>query len=405
MMADPTSLQQQPAGYCVVMPTYNNRPTLADVLERLVRQNLPVIVVDDGCTDGSAEILQQFSDVEVITHATNRGKGAALLSGLERAHVRGFTHAVTIDSDGQHTPEQMPALLAASMDEPTAMVIGVRDLRGGGASLKSRILRTNSNFWVWLETGVHSGDSQSGYRVYPLAAMHRLYLRGRRYDFEVESLVKTIWLGAPVQTADVAVRYNTGCHSHFRAFRDFVNVSWLNTRLVAQAFFIPPPLRRVMIQKPFRRRTCKGRLRFFMRHYLTAQADGPGRLAACLGLGVCMGILPIWGFQMLLAVVAAHLLRLNKLLVLLASNISFGGLAAGVILLSAFVGRLVLGHEGGDFWDLPSTLPQAGQRLGEYIVGSIVLALGAGLVVGGATYAIARAVGYPRRRNSVVHPA
>ena len=149
-----------------------------------------------------------------------------------------------------------------------------------------------------------------------------------------------------------------------------------------------------MVQRAYRQRSWRDRLRWFSGQYVTSQADSAGRLAACLGVGVCMGILPIWGFQMIVAALVAHVLRLNKLLVLLASNISFGGMAAVIILLSAAVGRLVLGSDSSNFWDLPTTASQAGQRLGEYLVGSVVLALAAGLLTAAVTYGVARLLGY-----------
>ncbi len=164
----------------------------------------------------------------------------------------GFTHAVTMDTDGQHLASDIPKFLKAIEEHPEALVVGVRDLVGGGARLRSRLLRGNSNFWVFVHTGRWVRDTQSGFRAYSLAAMAALRLVCRRYDYEVEALVKGLWAGVPVVEVPIEVRYGTGSPSQFRPVRDFWLVTHLNGCLLTQRLFLPASLRRVYHLKSFR---------------------------------------------------------------------------------------------------------------------------------------------------------
>src|SRR5690606_14937930 len=147
-------------GYCVIIPTYNNRPTVRGVVEGALAVAGTVIVVDDGCTDGTHEALADLPIV-LLRHKRNRGKGAALLTGFRAAHALGYTHAVTIDSDGQHFPDEIPTLVAASRGNPDAVVIGARDMSGEHVPPSSTFGRMFSNYWLKVATGVAVGDSQS----------------------------------------------------------------------------------------------------------------------------------------------------------------------------------------------------------------------------------------------------
>ena len=425
---------------CAVLPTYNNGRSLESVIQAVSPHVPDIIVVNDGSRDETAAVLQRFPDVTVVTHAANQGKGAALADGLAHAAAMGFTHAISFDTDGQHPAGALPAIRAAIAAHPDAIVIGVRDLKGAGLPvagagrpLKSRLLRAHSNFWVWVETGRWVHDTQSGLRAYPLRAVQALVLNRRRYDYEIEVLVKAMWAGTPVAEAPgkmgispigaqpldpargpelVEGRPNgsfgqmglipiSPSKSSFRPLRDFALVSQLNAALVAQRVFLPASLRDVLHLKTFRADFSLRRAAEVVVRGALAQCPSQRSIALCLGLGVCFGILPIWGFQMAAALVVAHHLRLSKVLVVAASNISFPAAIPFILYASLLTGRLALtGHLDHSLHYGDLNLAAVWNYTLEYVVGSIILAVAAGLVVAGISYLLIRYFARFRRGRS-----
>lgn len=391
--------QRENTAVCVVMPAYNSGATIRHTIEGVLQHGLPLIVVDDGSHDGSELLLAARHDITLVRLPSNRGKGIAIRNGFAVAREHGFTHAITIDSDGQHDPADVPRFAQAVIRHPHAIIVGVRDLKGTGARLKSRLLRTNSNFWTWVETGTWTADSQSGYRAYPLRLIDTIHLCTHRYDFEIEVLVKSLWCGAGISELPIDVHYDTGCPSKFRPLADFALVSRLNNRLVAMRLFIPLTIRRMLVRRAFHRRTWRQRWRWLLQRFLLGNTDQPMRAGLAVGLGVCCGILPIWGFQMVAAFASARRWRLNPLLTVLASNISFGGMAVVIVLLSIWFGHLILHGQSSGLWELPSQWRSVGQHLIEYLVGSVALAGAAGLATGIAAWAIFSLVTRARSRD------
>ena len=220
----------------IIVPTYNNAGTLENVLQRCRAQGLPILVVDDGSTDATAAILDGMgpeAKLEVIHHKVNMGKGKALKTGFLEARRRGYAYALTIDSDGQHFPEDIPALLAAKGEK--TLVVGSRSQMGadGGGSFANRF----SNFWFHLYTGVHLPDTQTGFRLYPLNVLPSLGLLSSRYEAELTLLVFSAWKGLKMQPVPVRVAYPEDRISHFRPGADFTRISLLNTVLLFVALF------------------------------------------------------------------------------------------------------------------------------------------------------------------------
>ena len=223
----------------VLIPTYNNAGTLEDVLRRVLAQGLPVLVVNDGSTDGTAALLQGFAGIRVLAHERNKGKGEALKTGFQEAKRLGYKYVVTLDSDGQHFPEDLPTLLAAKGEK--TLVVGSRQLRGdsAGSSFANRF----SNFWVTLYTWVRLPDTQTGYRLYPLQQLPSLRLLSARYEAELALLVFSAWKGLTLKPVPVRVAYPEDRVSHFRPFQDFTRISILNTLLLPLAILYGWPLR------------------------------------------------------------------------------------------------------------------------------------------------------------------
>ena len=228
----------------VIVPTYNNAGTLENVLTRCLEQGLPVLVVDDGSSDETPQILARLG-VPCVRHPENRGKGRALKTGFLKARKQGYRYALTIDSDGQHYPEDIPVLLAARGER--TLVVGSRSRMGadGGGSFANRF----SNFWFHLYTGVRLPDTQTGFRLYPLQVLPSLNLLSARYEAELTLLVFSAWKGLQLKPVPVNVDYPEDRVSHFRPGADFTRISLLNTLLLLVALFYGWPrtlLRRIL---------------------------------------------------------------------------------------------------------------------------------------------------------------
>ena len=377
--------QNQDCKPCVLVPTYNNARTLVEVV-RDAAAHAPVIVVDDGCTDETAELLaaelrealkkgrEALSELTVLTHEENRGKGQALVTGFLHARQAGFTHAITIDSDGQHLAEDIPRFLQASEEKPDALILGNRDLEAAGAGFGSRFGRTFSNFWVFVETGHRLPDSQTGFRSYPLETICSLHLDTKGYDFEFEILVKASWSGVPLASAPVQVRYFAGDErvSHFRPFADFWRISKLNTRLCFLRVCFPLPYLGLRSRRRFHELGFRERLKQSFVELFVREPGSPRRIAGSVGLGLFMGIVPFWGLQIALTIMLSHVFNASKTIAVVAANISFPLMIPPILYASLVLGRMALGNgERVADW---STLELTPSDFWAWVLGSFILA-------------------------------
>ena len=223
----------------VVIPVYNHATTVAEVVRQAIELRYPVFVVDDGSTDDTSQRLKEITGINIVTHKENRGKGAAILSGFAAA-AKVADMVITIDADGQHYPQDALALVAALPEGVRPIVVGKRMYAAGEhVPWTSRFGRKFSNFWVWVSGGPALSDSQSGMRIYPLPESINLEVKARRFQFEVEILVKAKTKGIPVIEVPVRVNYNPGGEriSHFRPFVDFMRNSSTFSRLIFTRIF------------------------------------------------------------------------------------------------------------------------------------------------------------------------
>ncbi len=360
------------AGCAAVIPVYNNAGTVGGVVERVKLYVEDVIVVNDGSTDGTQDILAAIDGIEVVSYPDNRGKGHALRRGLEAADGRGFRYALTIDADGQHFPEDIALFLERADALPDALIIGARNLVQENMPSKNTFANRFSNFWFRLETGKRMDDTQSGFRLYPLGPLRRMRFITSRYEFELESAVRLAWRGVPVVNIPVRVYYAPEGErvSHFKPVRDFTRISLLNSVLVIAALLWYYPVR-------FLKWLSWRNIRTLVRENITHSGESNARLSAAIGLGVFWGIAPVWGYQMILAGVTAHLLRLNKVVAVASSNISIPPMIPFILFGSFAAGGLMLGRPLDFSFGEVSFENIAGSLL-QYLVGSIALAITAG---------------------------
>lgn len=361
---------------CVLLPTYNNAGTLGDVIRDVLQYTHQLIVVNDGSTDNTADILKTFPGIHILTHEQNQGKGMALRNGFKEAVKLGYDHAITMDSDGQHFAKDLVQFLTYLENLPDTLLIGSRNMTGENVPGKSSFGNKFSNFWFWVNTGIKLEDTQSGYRSYPVNKLAGKRYFTSKYEFEIEVIVRASWSGIDVKSVPVEVYYPKPEEriSHFRPFKDFTRISILNTVLVLISVLWVKP--RDFFRKLFSR---EGRKAIYQAVF-AVPGESNHKKAASIAFGIFMGIVPIWGFQLVVGIPLAILFRLNKALFIIAANISIPPMTFVIMGLSVLVGKWILGIEAliPDFRHI--TLEMVKNEGLAFFLGGTVLAISAALV-------------------------
>ena len=374
-------------GGIVIVPAYMNAGTIGTLMASLIKYSEDILVVNDGSTDSTAAILSSFGFREismeqaenpapgdirkkvVLTHGSNLGKGAALKHALTAARRAGYRIALTIDADGQHFPQDIPDMVQAACKYPGALIAGERNLDAEDMPSGNRFANRFSNFWFRLYTGVRLNDTQCGFRIYPLEGTDftRPYYTSL-YEFELEAMVFACWSGKKIIGVPVRADYlpEEERVSHFRPFRDFMRITLLNTLLLIVCFLWIWP------RNILRKCTWKNIKRFFDKNFFHSD-DSNARLAMSVWVGILVGLMPFYGYQLLLAVFLAHVFGLNKLVAGVFSTVSIPPLVPFIVYGSYRTGCAVLGQAPG--------LPPGGvtfeNMLGamwQYIIGGFVFA-------------------------------
>jgi glycosyltransferase involved in cell wall biosynthesis len=366
---------------CVIIPTYNNEKTLEKVISDTLVYTNKIIVVNDGATDRTPKILEQFKNgITVITHPINSGKGLALRNGFKKALELDYHYAITIDSDGQHFPSDLENFLNALEHHPNALIIGARNMNSenvpGGSSFGNKF----SNFWFRLETAIKLPDTQSGYRLYPIKRMQKISFYTRRFEFEIEVIVKAAWRGIPVLSIPVKVYYAKGEErvSHFRPTKDFARISLLNTWFVILAICWFRPMRLLRGLTPTN-------IKSFLKKHFFNKEESVIKKSMSVTIGIFFGIVPIWGYQLVSAIGAAYLFRLNKAIVILTANISVPPMIPVVLFASLKTGELVTG-EVANLSLKTISLEAIKMNLYTYLTGACVLAVVFSIFMGLLTF-------------------
>lgn len=369
----------------IVIPVYNHSKTLRDVVVRALEINAEVMVVDDGSTDRGINSLTGLN-VHILNHPVNLGKGAAILTAAKACRQMGMTHLVTVDADGQHNPDDFRRFVPVMQRNPYAIVVGKRNFQAVNIPGLTRFGRHFSNFWFRLQTGHSLGDTQSGFRAYPLVVLEQLKLREKGFAFEVEVLVKAAWAGVKLKEVDVSVYYPPANEriSHFHVFRDNLRLTLLNTKLTLRSI-APVPHRQILDLAEDNGKVSVWHPIRSLKQLLTENAS-PVRLATAGALGMFLGTLPLIGFHTITILFAAGFFRLNKVAALSTSQLCMPPLVPALCIETGYflchrkflteISLQTLGYQGLE-------------RLYEWVIGSLLLAPFLSACIGAIIYLMA----------------
>lgn len=357
-----------------LIPVYNNERTITSVVTRTQAFLPDLIVVNDGSTDTTGACLAAIPDIDIVEFPDNKGKGSALMAGFRRARERGFTHVLTLDADDQHDPALIPPFLTRWEERPEALWIGARigESCGVAAPIKNKLGRSFGNFWIRLYTGADLSDTQSGFRIYPLAWMDDQTFSTQHYDFEQEVLIKAAQKNVPLCECAIPEYYQDLPNrvSHFLPVRDTLRVTRLHVRIMCVR------IKEYASLSQFAGKTKREKVMSLLRHELTAHVS-PSRAALAVAVGVFFGILPIHGFQVFTLILLTFIFKLNRPLAFIGVNVSSLPLLPFLIIFATKIGALVLPESliqntGAGWFILHGGI--------QFIVGSLILApIGAAL--------------------------
>jgi len=244
---------------CIMVPVYNHQQAAATTLAKLLKAQLPIILIDDGsdeaCRIALERIAQSTPAIELLRLPVNRGKGGALKAGLHAAQERGFSHALQIDADGQHDTDDLTHFIDTARNNPEALICGHPVYDNSVPTLRF-YARYLTHIWVWINSlSLAVKDSMCGFRVYPVAEINALLAReatGNRMEFESEIAVRWVWCGGTVINLPTRVSYPDDGVSHFAPLRDNLLISKMHAALFFGMLWRCPRLiaRKITRQKP-----------------------------------------------------------------------------------------------------------------------------------------------------------
>lgn len=246
-----TKCQMKQLGICVIIPTYNNETTIGSVIEGCKAWTDDIVVVNDGSTDTTAEILASYGKdkIAIVSYPRNKGKGHALKKGFAYAKAQHYQYALTIDADGQHSTDDVPKFVQAISQHPHSLIMGSRNIQADNMPRKNTFANKFSNFWFTIQTLRRIPDTQTGYRLYPLEYLGNLWWVTSKYEAELELLVFAAWHGVRIISIPIHVFYPSAEErvSHFRPGMDFFRISITNTVLCLLAIVYGGP--RMLLNK------------------------------------------------------------------------------------------------------------------------------------------------------------
>lgn len=318
----PKNNPQQNLDIWCVIPTFNNKNTVKEVALGCRKYLEQVLVVDDGSTNVDVPALFSNTDIQVIKHPKNLGKGQAIRTALDFIKNQGGKFMLTIDADGQHYPEDIDKFIPLLKHNDHSIIIGCRDFQQKSIPEKSQFGRAFSNFWLRLETGVVFNDTQSGFRSYPVKYLAQIKTSGDYYDFETEILIRACWSGLKIKEVPIKVFYpEPGLRvSSFRPFLDNLRISLMHIRLLGRRL-IPLPYHKVVhLEKKVIPINILIHPIKLIKTLLKENATPLG-LGISAGVGIFLGVLPLISIHMLAILYVTNRLHLNKIMALSIQNL------------------------------------------------------------------------------------
>ena len=221
---------------CTIIPTYNHRKKLGEIIDALP-SDICAIVVDDG---SNPPIELENKRAKLFRFTQNKGKAEALKFAFAKALEMGFTHAITLDADGQHKVSLVGDFIKCAEENPSSLILGVRDFNNPTIPPARKFMNRFSNFWFWAETGNRAGDTQCGFRCYPLKQILSLNMDFGGFVFETELLVKASWAGIDFKEVEIPTIYDSEsvAGSHYRPVVDTFRFTMMNTKLFFSSLFL-----------------------------------------------------------------------------------------------------------------------------------------------------------------------
>lgn len=365
--------------WCVI-PTFNNRNTIKDIALNCRKYLEHVLVVDDGSTDCNVKDIFKDTDIIVLVHEKNLGKGRAMRTALNFISGQGGEFMITIDADGQHYPEELRKFIPAIRSNPTAIIIGCRDFTAENVPGKSKFGRGFSNFWITLETGITVNDSQSGFRAYPVKYLAKMKLSGDFYDFEAEVLTRGVWAGLGIKEVPINVFYPEEKLrvSSFHPYIDTLRISLMHIRLIGRRLLpIPYPRVTPVVNKSNYKEILKHPILFLKQ--LLAENVTPLGLAVAAGVGMFLGVLPILAGHVLVTIYVAERLHLNIVMAVAIQNLCMPPLMP---IACIELGHFMLYKKWLTDISWRTVFGAIPERIWEWFLGSLVLAPISGVIIG-----------------------
>ncbi|AMR34261.1 hypothetical protein A0256_23810 [Mucilaginibacter sp. PAMC 26640] len=359
---------------CVIIPRYINTETLALLLADVSAYTSNVFVAISGLTTEMAGVLNAYPFVKIVDCAENADKGLALRKSFKHALALHFEFAICLDADGQYFAKDIPAFVEKLETVRNAIIIGSRFTGQTDTGSKTNFSHKLASFWFKVATGVACSDTQSGFCLYPLYLM-----KNRKYvtngdEFQWELLIRAAWGGIRIDSVPV-VYAPKEIKSNLRLVVNQIRLNMLNLLAVLIAFVYIKPrnfFRLIFVEK---------KAKELLKQHLFNFNQSPALKATSVGVGVFMGIAPIWGFQMITGLLFAAIFRLNKPLVAIASHISIPPMIPLVIFLSFKAGQIWMGEKAASMAFIPKiSLESMKEHTQQYLIGSITLAIAAGLL-------------------------